>query len=269
MDLHSLGFRTDAMLIAFDGVVRDLGDAVKVTNPNNPGHFFGNFLVFDRPPRAGDLAGWEARFASEVGAPPLTRHVLLGWDTNTREQPDLTEFLAAGYALEENLVMATRDLHPPKRPNREAEFRPIRDDDDEWAQVLECQIATKEDRWDAEQYRVFKTQQMRRYRAMTRAGMGHWYGAFVDGELAADLGVFVVDGLARYQSVGTLPKFRRRGLCGTLTHLAGEHARETLGARDFVIVADDHYFAKDVYADVGFRPYERQQMLLRTEPGAG
>ncbi|MBB5296926.1 hypothetical protein [Deinococcus metallilatus] len=38
--------------------------------------------------------------------------------------------------------------------------------------------------------------------AMTRAGLGFWYGAFVNGRLVADLGVFSDgEGLLRYQGV--------------------------------------------------------------------
>ncbi|GMA15176.1 hypothetical protein GCM10025871_15070 [Deinococcus metallilatus] len=37
---------------------------------------------------------------------------------------------------------------------------------------------------------------------MTRAGLGFWYGAFVNGRLVADLGVFSDgEGLLRYQGV--------------------------------------------------------------------
>jgi hypothetical protein len=263
MNLKSLGFRTDAMLLARDGEVRDLGDAFMVKSPRSPSHYFGNFLVFDRPPRPGDRAVWEERFAREIGTPPTVNHVLIGWDVDTGLDADLTEFLAAGYVLEENLVMSTRELRPPPRPAVGAELRPLRDDDAEWTSALECLVRTREDRWDEAGYREFKQAQMARYRDLTRTGMGHWYGAFVDGRVAATLGVFAEGGLARYQTVGTDPDFRRRGLCGSLTYFAGQHARDTLGAREFVIVADDHYFAKDIYASVGFGPYERQQLLLR------
>ncbi len=58
--------------------------------------------------------------------------------------------------------------------------------------------------------------------ALTEAGHGWWFGAFVDGQLAAQVGV-VTDGsgLARYQNVETHPDARRQGLAGALVWHAG------------------------------------------------
>lgn len=263
MRLHSLGFRTDLIFSRFWGDVEDLGDALAIRNVKSPTHYFGNLLVFDRPPRPGDRTGWEARFAETVGATPGVEHVLLGWDDPQGTPGDVAEFLAAGYHLEENVVMAAPALHPPARPAEGAELRPLRDDDADWASALDNQVASRSEGYEEAPYRAFKTSQMADYRAMVRAGRGHWYGAFVDGRVVCDLGVFAEGDLARYQSVGTHPDFRRRGLCGSLVHFAGGHAQAHFGAGTLVIVADDHYVAKNVYRSVGFESVERQALLLR------
>lgn len=269
MELHSLGYRTDLIFARFQGVAEDCGDVIRVVHPDNPSHYFGNFLIFAHPPRPGDLPVWEARFAALVGGPPQVRHRLFGWDVPARGEVDDRAFLAAGYRREDNVVMSAARLRPPPRPARGAELRVIPDTDAAWAAVVEQQVACQEEGTgeSAAAYRHFKEGQFRRYRAMVRAGLGFWYGAFVDGHLAADLGVFMDGrGLLRFQSVGTHPAYRRRGLCGALTHFAGTHAQDTLGGERLVIVADDHYFAKDIYAGVGFGVTERQSLLLR-RPG--
>lgn len=265
MRLQSLGYRTDLIFARFQGIVEDLGDVVRVTNPDNPTHYFGNFLIFESPPKPGDLPAWEARFAELIGTPPTVRHTLFGWDVPPRGEAHVQPFLDAGYVLEENVIMSAAALHAPARPNLEAELRVIEDTDEAWAAVVDQQVAGREAHLNESEasYRTFKEGQFRRYRAMAKAGLGFWYGAFVDGVLAADLGVYTDGTLARFQSVGTHPDYRRQGLCGTLTHFAGTHAQQALGAGELVIVADDHYFAKDIYASVGFRPRERQQLLLR------
>jgi ribosomal protein S18 acetylase RimI-like enzyme len=266
MHLHSLGYRTDLIFARFQGLVEDHGDVTRVTNPDNPTHYFGNFLIFERPPQPGDLPTWEARFADLIGTPPTVEHVLFGWDVPAQAEAHLQPFLDAGYVLEENVVMSAPALHAPARPNRTADLRVIEDTDEAWAAVVDLQVAARDSRYQEAEtaYRTFKEKQFLRYRAMARAGLGCWYGAFVDGVLAADMGVYTDGrGLARFQAVGTHPDYRRQGLCGTLAHFAGEHAQRTFGAQDLVIVADDHYFAKDIYASVGFRPTERQQLLLR------
>ncbi|MFD1733853.1 GNAT family N-acetyltransferase [Deinococcus malanensis] len=193
------------------------------------------------------------------------RHTLFGWDVPARGEADIQSFVDAGYTLEENVIMSASALHAPARPNTSAELRVIEDTDEAWGAVVDHQVACREDRFNESEasYRTFKEGQFRRYRAMTKAGLGFWYGAFVEGVLAADLGVYTDGALARFQSVGTHPAYRRQGLCGTLTHFAGTHAQQTFGAGELVIVADDHYFAKDIYAGVGFRTRERQQLLLR------
>ncbi|MHA0044500.1 GNAT family N-acetyltransferase [Deinococcus sp. PEB2-67] len=65
------------------------------------------------------------------------------------------------------------------------------------------------------------------------------------------------------QSVETHPDARSRGLAGTLVHHAGEWAREHLGARTLVIVADPEYHAQRLYQSVGFTPTEVQIALER------
>lgn len=263
MNLHSLGYRTDMIFARFHGKVKDLGDAVCIAHPESPGFYFGNLLVFRDPPQAQDRPRWEALFAEHVGTLPRTRHRLFGWDMPATREADVQDFLRVGYRLEESLVMSAPHLNAPPRLNAQAEYRPLRDTDKEWAQAVENQVAGREEDHDEARYREFKTSQFRGYRAMSRAGLGFWYGAFVEGRLVADLGVFS-DGmrLLRFQSVATHPDFRRQGLCGSLTFFAGEHARTHFGAQELVIVADDHAEAKRVYASVGFEETERQQLML-------
>ncbi|MDB5045853.1 MAG: putative acetyltransferase [Deinococcus sp.] len=270
MQLNSLGFRTDLIFARFQGIVEDCGDVIRIVNPDNPTHYFGNFLIFERPPQPGDVGPWTRRFAELVGTPPGTRHILLGWDVPPRGEAHLHPFLDAGYRLEENVVMSAAGLHAPQRPNLTAELRVIPDTDGAWQALVDNQVACREeDSGESEAaYRTFKEGQFRRYRAMVQSGLGFWYGAFVGGELAADLGVYTDGQLLRFQSVGTHPAYRRQGLCGTLVHFAGDHAQRTLCSGPLVIVADDHYFAKDIYAGVGFEVTERQQLLLRRPEAA-
>ncbi len=162
------------------------------------------------------------------------------------------------------LAVAAPSLHAPPREGKHAEYRALPDTDEAWNAALDNQVASREDGYEEAPYRRFKAAHLRSLRSMCQAGLGFWYGAFVEGRLVADLGVFHDGaGLLRFQSVGTHPDFRRRGLCGSLVHFAGEHARAHFGASRLVIVADDHASAKRVYASVGFEIVERQQLLLK------
>ena len=54
MDVKSLGYKTDLIFPAFDGEIVDRGDYLVVRTPSNPYFYWGNFLLFPRPPAEGD-----------------------------------------------------------------------------------------------------------------------------------------------------------------------------------------------------------------------
>lgn len=98
---------------------------------------------------------------------------------------------------------------------------------------------------------------------MVELGHGGWFGAFVDGRLVCQMGLFAGGpGLARYQSVETDPDHRRRGLAGTLVAEVGWYGFEVLCAQILVMVADPAYHAIDLYLSLGF---EATQMQLQAE----
>ena len=111
---------------------------------------------------------------------------------------------------------------------------------------------------------------MARYQKMSHAGLGHWFGAFLGSKLVGDLGLFVENGIGRFQNVTTHPDFRRRGICGTLVHAVATYALSNMGAKTLVMVADEAYHAAKIYESVGFKPTERQAgVQLRSFPKSG
>ena len=101
---------------------------------------------------------------------------------------------------------------------------------------------------------------------MLDAGLGHWYRAFLDGELVGDMGIFVEDRLARCQAVGTATEHRRQGICGTLMYGACAHAFNEQGAEQVLLMADETYHAAGIYRTVGFRDTEKVRDLTRRPP---
>jgi len=51
---RSLGWRTDLIFARFDGEVSPRSDHLVIRTPHNPGFWWGNFLLFDHAPRAGE-----------------------------------------------------------------------------------------------------------------------------------------------------------------------------------------------------------------------
>lgn len=260
MNVRSLGYRTDLLFSRFAGEVTDCGDHLAIRTPSNPTYYWGNFLLFEGPPQAGDLDRWRETFAREIGTPSDVSHIALGWDGTEGERGDIHPFIEAGFELESSIVLSTDKVHRPPKVCEEAEVRPL-STDWEWNAVIENQVAGRDARFSEAGYREYVTPKVRTYRAMTEAGLGYWFGAFIDGRLAGDLGLFVFDGLGRFQVVGTHPDFRRRGVCGSLVHETAAFALEQMGAQRLVMVADPEYHAAKIYESIGFVPVERQMGL--------
>jgi len=259
--INSLAYQTDLIFPAFDGEIIDRGDYVVVRTPSNPTFYWGNFLLFSRPPGRGDFVQWRELFASEIGLPPQVEHQAFGWDTLDGQTGFVEPFLSAGFALNVDVVLATDALRPPSRPSDSVEVRALGSEAD-WRQVLELQMVCREEGHDEGGYRTYRERAMERYRRMADARRGHWYGAFLDGEIVADLGIFHRDGLGRYQSVETHPDFRRRGIAGTLIYTAGRQAMAEHGLRTLVMVAEADSDPARLYQSLGFVPREKSAGLV-------
>ncbi len=266
MTLRSLGYRTDLLFPRFDGEVVDRGDYIVARTPTNPTFHWGNFLVFGGPPVMGDLDRWRTTFADEFKDSPEVKHIALGWDAPDGAMGETQQFLDAGFSLDESVVLSADRVHRPAKYCEEVEIRPLTQDW-EWQAKVDSNVAGREPVYSEEGYRVFATRQGERQRAMVAAGLGQWFGAFIDGRLAGDLGLFVFDGLARFQSVGTHPDFRRRGVCGALVYETATLGLEQMGAKTLVMVADAHYHAARIYESVGFKPTEKQGALTWFQKG--
>lgn len=255
MTPRTLGYRTDLIFHRASGVVAEREGYRLIRTPENPGYHWGNFLLFGGAPRAGDLPRWLALSEHELGAPEALGHLVFGWDS--LELGEVEPFLALGMRLERGIVMVAERLAPPK-PNREAELRALRSEADFEAAIALQTLIGLQDGYEEAGYREFRARKMAAYHRMIEAGRGQWFGAFVAGELAADLGLFWEGGLGRFQAVATHPGYRRRGLAGSLLAYAAAQGRAQAGPLRLVIVADEAYFAKDLYRALGFVAAEPQ-----------
>jgi ribosomal protein S18 acetylase RimI-like enzyme len=256
MRVRSKGLQTDLFFWRQNGTVVDRGEYLFVETPSNPGYYWGNALVFERPPAKGDFERWRGLFRREFAGRPGIRHELLGWQMESDELGAVKPFLDAGFVLETNVVLTAREVHPPPKRNDEIEVRTI-ETEEEWDEVAESQVASRPERFTAEQYRTHVLRRLSDYRRLIGEGHGHWYGAFLGGHLCADLGLFHDGRTARFQWVETLPEFRRRGICGTLVYTVAQEAFEQRGVETLVMVADESYHAARIYESVGFAPSDK------------
>jgi ribosomal protein S18 acetylase RimI-like enzyme len=257
MRLRSLGYRTDLIFPAYDGEIIDRGRYLVVRTPSSPTYHWGNFLLFADPPAAGDFAIWRGLFAQEIGTPRAVHHETYGWDSPDGSTGEVKAFLDAGFELGRMDVLRADEICLPPKASLEVEIRHLRSDGD-WQQALENQVRCRDPEYPEAGYRVFKQDQMARYRGMTHAGLGAWYGAFVGEALVADLGIFHNGDIARFQNVETHPAYRRRGIARAMVHQASEHAQAHFDVRTLVIVADHDSVPSRLYQSLGFKVAEQQ-----------
>ncbi|MGV3720570.1 MAG: GNAT family N-acetyltransferase [Actinomycetota bacterium] len=262
MTVRSLGYRTDLFFIGFEGEVIDRGSYLVARSPANPTHYWGNFLLFDHVPDADELPEWRAQFHAEFGRDPEVRHITLGVDAAEAALAAITESPDPELELSCAVVLTAQQPCAPPQRDPGVEVRALTQVW-EWVQAVENQIECREAVHEATAYRVFKERQMARYRRMTAAGLGQWFGAFLGDRLVGDLGLFGRDGFARFQAVGVHPAYRRRGICRALLAHASRYGFEHLGARDLVIVAERDYHALGLYESEGFVARESQVGLCR------
>ncbi len=261
MQIKSLGYQTDLIFARFSGEIVDRGDYTVIRTPSNPTFWYGNFTVFPQPPETQDVTRWMEISKLEF---PTAKHCVIGFDSVDGELGAAREFEALEFNVVETVVMTASEIHAPPKVNLEAECCPILTSED-WEQAIALRIECNDDH-EPEGYKLFIRRKMLEYQRMTEAGLGNWWGAFLDGKMVSSLGLFLDNGVGRFQSVETHADYRRRGLCGTLVHTAAKHAFEILKARVLVMCADPEYHAARIYESIGFKPTEMQIALEKPPP---
>ena len=262
MQITSLGFRTDVMLLTLQGgEVDDRGDHLVVRSPRAPEFWWGNFVLFRAAPTSGDLGRWERAFSAGL---PHAAHRTFGVDATAADASGCAEFVAAGYDVDCSSVLTASRLHEPPRGSAGATFRSLDlTNPRELEAAVDVQVANASPSAPPG-HGDFLVHRMESMRALQEAGRGSWFGAFLGGRMLSGLGLFTDgSGIARFQNVDTRPEARRRGLAGALVHHAGAHGVAEWGVTTLVIVADPGYHAIDVYRSVGFAVAETQVQLER------
>ncbi|MFN7570171.1 MAG: GNAT family N-acetyltransferase [Betaproteobacteria bacterium] len=255
-----LGLRSEMIFHRAHGVVERHDGYWTICTPGNPTYFWGNCLVFDHAPRAGDAARWLALFERHIAQrQPASRHVALGWTEQLAGER--RAFIDLGFEAQESVVMSTTAPRSAPAPRVAAALRALAPHD--WPALIDLHVLTREPHHPEADYRRYAERSVAEWRSLSEAGQGGWRGAFVDGTLVAALGLYFEreaaagdERLGRYQSVATHPDWRRRGLCRALVSLAGRSALVERRADRLVMVADAHDIARGIYASVGFEVVE-------------
>jgi len=268
--LTSLTATTEAWFL--DEVI-DLGDAFALRCPSDPLFRWGNLLFLPRPPAAGSLPEWEARFAAAFEDLPQVRHLTFAW---CGADGALAQFVETGYEPDANTVRdASADDLAGEVPTPDRfELREVRSDSD-WQAVMTMLVEDPPEGDAPDEYLRHRRDRMAIHRAIVdgrRAGLrGAWYLACLDGAPVGSMGVFVRGGLGRFQYVQVARAHRRKGVATAMVHAVAREGIVRWGAERLLIVADEGTPADEIYARLGFRELrdERYVGACRKEGPAG
>jgi ribosomal protein S18 acetylase RimI-like enzyme len=205
---------------------------------------WGNLLLFDDPPIAGDAARWEELLEAEFGGEQDVRHRTFAWGRVDG-------------------VGTPNSVRPHRRESRTVRVRALDPtaavDEELWEQVLELQVAGRDERRAESEHRAFARRRLDDLRALFEIGRGAWCVALDQSapQLLASCGVVVTGTRGRFRAVDTAASYRRRGICSRLVVEAARRAAAHHQAQRFVIAADPNYHALGLYESLGFRRAER------------
>lgn len=226
------GWSTDLEILRLGGSsITEYPDHLVVETPDNPGYYWGNFILMTAPRPAQEcLDLFSATFAR--------KHLAIGllWEPDPQDWP--------GCTIESESVLVSRQ--PPSAPAVAGyEFRVFGDAD--WDQSLAAELQGKDDA-----YEQFARARNRTRQELMAGGHATWLGAFQEGSLIGELGIVDLGGgTARYQSVQTDEAHRGRGIASHLLHLAGEWAAAR-GCGQLVIISETGSDAERLYQRLGF-----------------
>ena len=218
--------------------------------PSNLGFYWGNALIFDEPPGPESIGQWPAMFAREFTEPEV-RHLTFYWDDPSGQRGSASDFEARGYVIEDSDVLTASKVHPPPHPVEGLDIRPIESESD-WNAISNCRVEHRDSQFEERSFREFMEAQHLDYRRMIASNQGSWYGAFMSGNLVADLGFFTDGRVGRFKDVFTHPDHRRKGICGALIYEISRRALAA-GLERIVLVADHvNDRAARIYRSVGY-----------------
>jgi ribosomal protein S18 acetylase RimI-like enzyme len=239
-------------------VIEERSDYLVVRTPDNPGFWWGNFLLMPAAPSLADAGGWRSWYSAEF---PGAQHRSFGLDSTDGRAGDPAALATLGVETQVNAVLAAATLREPEVPD--LELRAF--DNHDWEQLSALRSSvypTADDEPTSAADVEFAARQVAASQELVARGHGAWLGAFDAGRLVAALGI-VSDrsGTARYQAVETHPDHRRRGLARRLVYEASVLAADRFDAQELVIVADPEDHALTLYESLGFAIVELQVEL--------
>lgn len=259
--MNNLGFLTDFRLLGADSEITEYTRYFLVKTPSNPTFMDGNCLVLKSPELLKDKTKLEKDFKTHFET-ETNRHHLSFKLTEAVSDAILQAYLEDEYEYEKLAVMTYKSAKKIRTvcENKAWEIRAFSLDAD-WEQWAENEIEERPPIFTEASFKAYLLGRRNVYRELVKQGFGNFYGLFQKGELLASAGLYIFDGIGRFQQVRTLEKARRQGMCKALIQFI--YAENEAQMQEAVMVADEEYHALKLYEGLGFKSKQNQYSLTK------
>ncbi|MFC1746414.1 GNAT family N-acetyltransferase [Candidatus Riflebacteria bacterium] len=257
--VKSFGLATDLFISSFESEVTERENYLVIKTPDQPGNFWGNFILFKNPPGAGDADTWMSIYRHEFKC-KAPKFFAFKWDISRLNLEKIKPFLEKGFHIHHDLVLSVEKIKKPGHYNNLLQIKMIKTAK-EWCQVVDVHL---DEEWKRSPHsqKEFMQKKVEVFRKFSREKLGCRFGAFKNNKLVGELGIYCHKDVGRLNLIATHRNYRRQGVCQTLLYEAAKYAFDIMKLKHLVVIADRDYHAKKIYKTLGFKLKEKLSALL-------
>jgi ribosomal protein S18 acetylase RimI-like enzyme len=263
--MNNLGFLTDFKLLGANSEVKEYADFFLVKTPLSPTFIEGNCMVLKSPKLLENKANLESRFKTHFETVINQHHVSFKLMSKPSDEL-LQAYLQDEYEYDKLAVMTyvgAKNIASVLDP-KIGTIRTFNSNSD-WEKWAKNEIEERPMIYTEASFKEYLFARVDVYKELAAKGFGDFYGVFRNGELLASAGLYIFDGIGRFQQVRTMEKARRQGICKALIQFI--YTENASQMQEAVIVADEEYHALKLYEGLGFKSKQNQYDLTKVIKG--
>jgi GNAT superfamily N-acetyltransferase len=242
----SFDWATDLEILRLTGSdIQEYEDHIIVKTPSNPKYHWGNCLLVLDHSSVSQAQTWVSKFHQNF---PKADWISIALPVMPK---NLEDWQSHGISFDLLEVLQTNEL-PQAFPLPSGYLVRALDGAD-WELLAQKEIEENliSKMYEPKDYEEFIIQTNQARKELCEKGKAAWFGAFLENQLVASLGIVICGTTARYQSVETRSSHRKKGLASHLLGVAAKWAAEN-GCINWVIVTESTNEAGRVYRRAGF-----------------
>lgn len=253
-NMQSLAYKTDLIQARYAGIVDNREDYYVIRTPSRKHYFWGNYILIKKTEKNIDIEKWIKIYKKEFGN-DNPYFLTFGLDVKKVSDEIIFKFKRHGFRLKKSEVLSCSNLKKPEATKIEIVFREIIEDND-WNGWVEVHL---DENWpfsEDSQY-GFYFKHLENIKTLVAKKIMRRFGAFTSNKMVGELGILHESGVGRFDTVSTHQNYRCLRICSNLIYYTGDKILNE-NASKLIIVADDDYFAKNIYKKLGFEFIEEQ-----------